>query len=172
MYILTCESPQWNHKCHVINTFFSFLQSRAKQLYNAGYKTLTHLANADPAVLAQTIEHLYKKQANQIVASAKVSAAFTCHFFIVKVLDNNWHVNRLSIRWPFSVFQMLVNEKAAALQEEVDDLLKIPLDLPMPSKTELVWVYLLEFYSLYECIFIIAQVVCHAYIIKIMYQKV
>lgn len=29
-----------------------------------------------------------------------------------------------------SVFQMLVNEKAAALQEEVDDLLMIPLDLP------------------------------------------
>ncbi|XP_026152749.1 helicase POLQ-like isoform X2 [Mastacembelus armatus] len=72
------------------------MESRAKQLYNAGYKTLTHLANADPAVLARTIENLYRKQANQIVASAK----------------------------------MLLNEKAAALQEEVDDLLTTPSDLP------------------------------------------
>lgn len=31
---------------------------------------------------------------------------------------------------------MLVNEKAAALQEEVDDLLMIPLDLPTPSETD------------------------------------
>ncbi|KAM9338526.1 helicase POLQ-like [Symphorus nematophorus] len=72
------------------------MESRAKQLFNAGYKTLTHLANADPAVLSKTIENLYRKQANQIVASAK----------------------------------MLVNEKAAALQEEVDELLTTPSDLP------------------------------------------
>nr|XP_046232064.1 helicase POLQ-like isoform X3 [Scatophagus argus] len=78
------------------------MESRAKQLYNAGYKTLTHLANADPAVLSKAIENLYRKQANQIVASAK----------------------------------MLVNEKAAALQEEVDDLLTIPSDLPTLLRTE------------------------------------
>ncbi|XP_070780569.1 helicase POLQ-like [Enoplosus armatus] len=72
------------------------MESRAKQLYTAGYKTLTHLANADPAVLSKTIENLYKKQASQIVASAK----------------------------------MLLNEKAAALQEEVDELLTLPSDLP------------------------------------------
>lgn len=78
------------------------MESRAKQLYNAGYKTLTHLANADPAVLSSTIENLFKKQANQIVASAK----------------------------------MLLNEKAAALQEEVDELLTLPTDLPRPSNTE------------------------------------
>lgn len=60
------------------NTVCFILQSRAKQLYNAGYKTLTHLANADPAVLFKTIENLYKKQANQIVASAKVGAMCTC----------------------------------------------------------------------------------------------
>lgn len=73
-------------KCNIqwINTqlLFFFLQSRAKQLYNAGYKTLTHLANADPAVLSKTIENLYKKQANQIVASAKVSVMFTCPQFL------------------------------------------------------------------------------------------
>nr|XP_019967805.1 PREDICTED: helicase POLQ-like isoform X2 [Paralichthys olivaceus] len=78
------------------------MESRAKQLYNAGYKTLTHLANADPASLSKTIENLNKKQANQIVASAK----------------------------------MLLNEKAAALQEEVDDLLMAPLDLPADLSTE------------------------------------
>ncbi|XP_004561905.2 helicase POLQ-like [Maylandia zebra] len=72
------------------------LESRAKQLYAAGYKTLTHMANADPAALCTAIQNLYRKQANQIVASAK----------------------------------MLVNEKAAALQEEVDELLAPPSDLP------------------------------------------
>lgn len=72
------------------------MESRAKQLYNAGYRTLTHLANADPSVLSKTIDNLYMKQANQIVASAK----------------------------------MLLHEKAFALQEEVDDLLMMPIDLP------------------------------------------
>ncbi|CAB1352929.1 unnamed protein product [Coregonus sp. 'balchen'] len=72
------------------------MEGRAKQLYNAGYKTLAHLANADPNVLVKTVENLFKKQANQIVASAK----------------------------------MLLNEKADALQEEVDDLLMMPLDPP------------------------------------------
>nr|XP_046225741.1 LOW QUALITY PROTEIN: helicase POLQ-like [Oncorhynchus gorbuscha] len=71
------------------------MERRAKLLYNAGYKTLAHLANADPNVLAKTVENLFKKQANQIVASAK----------------------------------MLLNEKADALQEEMDDLLMMPLDL-------------------------------------------
>ncbi|KAM9306729.1 helicase POLQ-like [Pholidichthys leucotaenia] len=74
------------------------LEARAKQLYNAGYKTLAHLANADPTALSKAIENLYKKQAIQIVASAK----------------------------------MLLSEKATALQEEVDDLLTVPLDLPQP----------------------------------------
>ncbi|KAM6975144.1 helicase POLQ-like isoform 1-T1 [Tautogolabrus adspersus] len=78
------------------------MESRAKQLYNAGYKTLTHLANADPAVLCRSIENLSKKQANQMVASAK----------------------------------MLLNEKAAALQEEVDDLLTLPADLPQAPNSE------------------------------------
>ncbi|XP_029024930.1 helicase POLQ-like isoform X2 [Betta splendens] len=74
------------------------MESRAKQLYNAGYKTLTHLANADPALLSSTIENLYRTRAQQIVASAK----------------------------------MLLNEKAAALQEEVNELLTTPSDLPQP----------------------------------------
>uniref|UniRef100_A0A6Q2Z9L9 Helicase POLQ-like n=1 Tax=Esox lucius TaxID=8010 RepID=A0A6Q2Z9L9_ESOLU len=48
------------------------MEGRAKHLYNAGYKTLAHLANADPNILVKTVENLFKKQANQIVASAKM----------------------------------------------------------------------------------------------------
>lgn len=72
------------------------LESRAKQLYAAGYTSLTHLANADPAHLCRSLTHLYRKQAEQMVASAK----------------------------------MLLSEKAAALQQEVEDLLSPPSDLP------------------------------------------
>ncbi|CAN2391696.1 Helicase POLQ-like [Pristimantis euphronides] len=74
------------------------LEARAKQLYNAGYTTLAHLANADPQMMVNTIEHLSKRQANQIICSAK----------------------------------MLINEKAEALQEEVEELLRLPTDLPAP----------------------------------------
>ncbi|KAG7263711.1 hypothetical protein CRUP_017682 [Coryphaenoides rupestris] len=66
------------------------------ELYSAGYSTLAHLANADPGKLSAALENLNKRQANMIVASAK----------------------------------MLLNEKASALQEEVDELLMLPLDLP------------------------------------------
>lgn len=72
------------------------LEFRAKQLYSAGYTSLAHLANANPAKMSATLENLNKRQANMIVASAK----------------------------------MLLNEKASALQEEVDELLMLPLDLP------------------------------------------
>ncbi|NXU88532.1 HELQ Helicase, partial [Xiphorhynchus elegans] len=72
------------------------LEARAKQLYNAGYKTLAHLANANPETLVKTIEHLSRRQAKQIVSSAK----------------------------------MLLSEKAEALQEEVEELLKVPTDVP------------------------------------------
>ncbi|KAI6069501.1 ATP-dependent DNA helicase HEL308 [Aix galericulata] len=47
------------------------LEARANQLYNAGYKTLAHLANANPETLVKTIEHLSRRQAKQIVSSAK-----------------------------------------------------------------------------------------------------
>ncbi|XP_061439126.1 helicase POLQ-like isoform X3 [Rhineura floridana] len=71
------------------------LEARAKQLYNSGYKTLAHLANANPEVLVKTIEHLSRSHARQIVSSAK----------------------------------MLLTEKAEALQEEVEELLRIPTDI-------------------------------------------
>ncbi|KAG5835179.1 hypothetical protein ANANG_G00269390 [Anguilla anguilla] len=72
------------------------LESRAKQLYNSGFKTLAHLANADPHVLVRNMQNLSTRQANQIVASAK----------------------------------MLLTEKAEALQEEANELLTLPSDLP------------------------------------------
>ncbi|XP_053885026.1 helicase POLQ-like isoform X1 [Malaclemys terrapin pileata] len=72
------------------------LESRAKQLYDSGFKTLAHLANADPETLVKMIEHLSRRQARQIVSSAK----------------------------------MLLREKAEALQEEVEELLKVPTDTP------------------------------------------
>ncbi|XP_008849996.1 helicase POLQ-like isoform X6 [Nannospalax galili] len=72
------------------------LEGRAKQLYNAGYKSLKHLANANPEVLVRTIDHLSRRQAKQIVSSAK----------------------------------MLLHEKAEALQEEAEELLRLPPDFP------------------------------------------
>ncbi|XP_041267886.1 helicase POLQ-like isoform X6 [Onychostruthus taczanowskii] len=72
------------------------LEARAKQLYNAGYKTLAHLANANPETLVRMIEHLSRRQAKQIISSAK----------------------------------MLLSEKAEALQEEVEELVKVPTDIP------------------------------------------
>uniref|UniRef100_A0A670ZAE0 Helicase, POLQ like n=1 Tax=Pseudonaja textilis TaxID=8673 RepID=A0A670ZAE0_PSETE len=72
------------------------LEARAKQLYNLGYKTLAHLANADPELLVKSVVHMSRTQARKIVASAK----------------------------------MLLAEKTEALQEEVEELLRIPTDVP------------------------------------------
>ncbi|XP_070804527.1 helicase POLQ-like isoform X1 [Pituophis catenifer annectens] len=72
------------------------LEARAKQLYNLGYKTLAHLANADPELLVKSVVHMSRTQARKIVSSAK----------------------------------MLLAEKTEALQEEVEELLRIPTDVP------------------------------------------
>lgn len=71
-------------------------EARARQLYNAGYRSLSYLANAIPDMLVKTIEHLSRRQAIQIVSSAK----------------------------------MLLNEKAEALLEEVEELVRLPTDIP------------------------------------------
>lgn len=47
--------------------------SRAKQLYAAGYRTLQSIAKADPGDLMDNIEHLSRKVANQLIATAKLS---------------------------------------------------------------------------------------------------
>lgn len=46
---------------------------RAKQLFNAGYKTLEHLASAVPEELVKNIEHISFKLAKQLISAAKVS---------------------------------------------------------------------------------------------------
>uniref|UniRef100_A0A8C5RJW7 Helicase, POLQ like n=1 Tax=Laticauda laticaudata TaxID=8630 RepID=A0A8C5RJW7_LATLA len=51
------------------------LEARAKQLYNLGYKTLAHLANADPELLVKSVVHMSRTQARKIISSAKVTAA-------------------------------------------------------------------------------------------------
>ncbi|XP_054028734.1 helicase POLQ-like [Dryobates pubescens] len=71
-------------------------EARAKQLHRAGYRTLAHLAHAQPAALVSRVGLLSHRQACQIVSSAK----------------------------------MLLSEKAEALQEEVEELLKVPTDAP------------------------------------------
>ncbi|NXI41303.1 HELQ Helicase, partial [Galbula dea] len=48
------------------------LEARARQLYSAGYRSVAHLANASPEALATRIERLSRRQAKQIVSSAKV----------------------------------------------------------------------------------------------------
>ncbi|XP_071169800.1 helicase POLQ-like isoform X2 [Mytilus edulis] len=65
---------------------------RAKQLHSSGYKTLTHVAHADPVDIVKHIKQISKKAAIQIVTSAKV----------------------------------LLNEKAEALREEVEELINVP----------------------------------------------
>ncbi|XP_059821307.1 helicase POLQ-like isoform X1 [Hypanus sabinus] len=70
-------------------------EARARQLYNAGYKSLSYLANVSPETLVKSVEHMSRRQANQIVSSAK----------------------------------MLLNEKAEALLEEVEELMRLPIDL-------------------------------------------
>jgi hypothetical protein len=50
------------------------IQGRARQLYAAGFRTLGLVAHADPGHLVRSVEHLTRKSAAQIVASAQVCA--------------------------------------------------------------------------------------------------
>lgn len=47
-------------------------QSRAKQLYLAGFKNLQSIARADPNELVQKIEFMSRMLANQLIAAAKL----------------------------------------------------------------------------------------------------
>lgn len=49
-----------------------FLQGRARQLYNAGFKNLQQVAHTDATTLIDAIEHMTKKVANAIITAAKV----------------------------------------------------------------------------------------------------
>lgn len=61
--------PDWSV---VVIIFLCFPQARARQLFKAGYKSLNSLAWADVNSLMTDIEHLSRRQANQIVSAAKV----------------------------------------------------------------------------------------------------
>uniref|UniRef100_A0A8C5UBH1 Helicase POLQ-like n=1 Tax=Malurus cyaneus samueli TaxID=2593467 RepID=A0A8C5UBH1_9PASS len=67
------------------------LEARAKQLYSAGYKTLAHLANANPETLVKVIEHLSRRQAKQIISSAKVNIKLM-EFSLNGKLEECFHV--------------------------------------------------------------------------------
>ena len=47
-------------------------QARAMQLFKAGYRSLQHVAHAEPQILAREIEHLSRRQAELVVCSAKM----------------------------------------------------------------------------------------------------
>ena len=54
------------------------------QLHRAGYKSLSTIASANPEVLMLDIDHLSRRQAQQIVASAKVNMKLNL------ILKNCW----------------------------------------------------------------------------------
>ena len=62
-----------------VSEFEIFFQARARQLFKAGYKSLSSLAWADLNELVSRIEHLSRRQANQIVSAAKVTK-FHCQY--------------------------------------------------------------------------------------------
>ncbi|XP_031559584.1 helicase POLQ-like isoform X2 [Actinia tenebrosa] len=47
-------------------------QARARQLFKAGYRSMGDIARSNPDKLVKEIEHLYKKQAREIVSAAKM----------------------------------------------------------------------------------------------------
>ena len=60
------------HRICRVHFLYIFSQGRAKLMYNAGFRTLSTIASADPEGLVRAVEHLPRKVAKQIVASAKV----------------------------------------------------------------------------------------------------
>lgn len=67
-------------------------KARANQLFNAGYKTIASIASADTGDLVRTIDHVSRRVARQLVASAK----------------------------------LILEEKKAALLEEIEELVSVP----------------------------------------------
>lgn len=49
-----------------------YFQSRAKQLYSAGFKSLEDVAKANANELVDKIEHLTNRVARQLISAAKV----------------------------------------------------------------------------------------------------
>ena len=71
-------------------TVLSF-QGRARQLYRAGYKSVKAVAHADPETLVSGIEHMPRKTAKQIVASAKVTVIQLISFNLFHFCQINFY---------------------------------------------------------------------------------
>ena len=77
-----------------------YIQGRARQLYKAGYRSLQHIASADPEQLVRTIEHLPRKVAKQLVTSAQVKYTYTTsrssfgHDYMIPGQIYWWHVRQ------------------------------------------------------------------------------
>ena len=56
-----------------IFVMYCMSQGRAKLMYAAGYRSLGSVAMANPEDLVKSVQHMPRKVARQIVASAKVS---------------------------------------------------------------------------------------------------
>lgn len=73
---LLSKKPGQFGKCFFTHAKFLAVAYRTwnvLQLFNAGFTTLARIAKADVGKLVKTIEHLSRKQATQITASAKVT---------------------------------------------------------------------------------------------------
>ncbi|XP_046395540.1 helicase POLQ-like [Ischnura elegans] len=69
-------SKRLSHCCHAellpLMDLPAVKRGRARQLYNAGFKTLQDVANSTPQQLVESIDHLPVKVARQIIAAAKL----------------------------------------------------------------------------------------------------
>lgn len=79
-------------------------QSRARQLFNAGYKSIRSIAAASVESLVENIEHMPRRVAKQMIAAAKVHRFAKIQFITV-------------------CLQMLLLEKVENLREEAEDVL-------------------------------------------------
>ncbi|XP_071452679.1 helicase POLQ-like [Hetaerina americana] len=69
-------SKRLSHCCHAellpLMDLPAVKRGRARQLYNAGFKTLGDVANSTPQQLVNSIDHMPRKVAQQIIAAAKL----------------------------------------------------------------------------------------------------
>lgn len=90
-----------------------YLQSRAKQLYANGFKTLEDVAKSSVAELVDKIEYLNYRVAKQLISAAKVSFAFHDSKQLFRNFLDNFY------------FQVLLLERVETLRSEVQDCLDV-----------------------------------------------
>lgn len=89
--LITCISKRLTHFCTQellpLMDLPSVKIGRAKQLYNAGYKTLQSIATASSRDLVNSIDHMNYRVAKQLIAAAKVRENQRC----IKNLNKNFY---------------------------------------------------------------------------------